>query len=72
MQVIWELDKDFIIKHPFQLDDSLLGSLKMIGNTINANFDTEVKAYMCHQQRSMVITSKSNEYLEIQCTEARR
>jgi hypothetical protein len=72
MQLIWELDQDFIVKHRFQLDDSLLGSLKMIGKAIDANFDGEVKAYMCPRQRSLVITSKSTEYIEKQCAEARR
>jgi hypothetical protein len=72
MQVIWELDQDFIVKHTFQLDDSILGSLKMIANAIDANFDGEVKAYMCPRQRSLVITAKSTEYLEKQCAEARR
>ena len=72
MQLIWELDKDFIVKHQFQLDDSILGSLKMIAKTIDANFDGEVKAYMCPRQRSMVITSKSSEYLTKNCTEARK
>jgi hypothetical protein len=72
MQVIWELDQDFIVKHPFQLDDSILGSLKMIGKAIDANFNGEVKVYMCPRQRSLVITSKSTEYLEKQCAEARR
>lgn len=72
MQVIWELDQDFIVKHPFQLDDSILGSLKIIANAIDANFDGEVKAYMCPRQRSLVITATTSEYLEKQCALARR
>jgi hypothetical protein len=72
IQVIWELDRDFIIKYPFQIDDSLLGSLKMISKAIDTDFDTDVKAYMCPRQRSLVITSKSTEYLEKQCAEAQR
>lgn len=72
IKVIWELDRDFIIKYPFQIDDSLLGSLKMIGKAIDTDFDTDVKAYMCPRQRSLVITSKSTEYLEKQCAEAHR
>ena len=72
MQLIWELEQDFIVKHPFQLDDSILGSLKVIANAIDSNFDGEVKAYICPRQRSLVITSKSSEYLEEQCAEARR
>jgi hypothetical protein len=70
MQVIWELEQDFIVKYPFQLDDSLLGSLKKIGETIDPNFDGEVKTYMCPRQHSMVITSQSSKYLEKQCQEA--
>lgn len=72
MQVIWELDQDFIVKHPFQLDDSILGSLKIIADAIDANFDGEVKAYMCPRQRSLVITATSSEYLEKQCALARK
>jgi hypothetical protein len=72
MQVIWELDQDFIVKHPFQLDDSILGSLKIIATAIDANFDGEVKAYMCPRQRSLVITAKNSEFLETQCALARR
>ena len=72
MQVIWELDKDFIVKHPFQLDDSILGSLRIIANAIDAGFNGEVKAYMCPRQRSLVITETTTEYLETQCAEARK
>lgn len=71
MQVIWELDQDFIVKHPFQLDDSILGSLKVIAKAIDPNFDGEVKAYMCPRQRSLVITDIDSEYLEKQCARAR-
>ncbi len=71
MQVIWELNRDFIVKHPFQLDDSILGSLKVIATAIDASFDGEVKAYMCPRQRSLVITSKSSEYLQKNCALAR-
>ncbi|MGS2719786.1 toxin co-regulated pilus biosynthesis Q family protein [Paraglaciecola aestuariivivens] len=71
MQVIWELNRDFIVKHPFQLDDSILGSLDAIATAIDTSFDGEVKAYMCPRQRSLVITAKPTEYLEKNCTSAR-
>ncbi|MEO9946813.1 toxin co-regulated pilus biosynthesis Q family protein [Paraglaciecola sp.] len=71
MQVIWELERDFIVKHHFQLDDSILGSLNMIATAIDAEFDGEVKAYMCPKQRSLVITAKANDYLTRECTQAR-
>lgn len=71
MQLIWELKQDFIIKHTFQLDDSILGSLRKIASAIDSNFDGEVKAYMCPKQRSLVITENASEYLNKYCALAR-
>ncbi|MDP5032212.1 MAG: toxin co-regulated pilus biosynthesis Q family protein [Paraglaciecola sp.] len=71
MQVIWELDQDFIVKHQFQMEDTILGSLQSISNAIDSNFDGKVKAYVCPKQRSLVITQKKSEYLNQECVEAR-
>lgn len=71
MQVIWELDQDFIVKHQFQMDNSILGSLRMIASAIDSNFDGHVRAYFCPKQRSLVITEKETEYLKQNCTDAR-
>ncbi|MFT5676366.1 MAG: hypothetical protein ACI808_002307 [Paraglaciecola sp.] len=71
MQVIWELDQDFIVKHQFQMDNSILGSLRMIASAIDGNFDGQVRAYFCPKQRSLVITANETEYLKQNCTEAR-
>jgi hypothetical protein len=71
MQVIWELDQDFIVKHQFQMDNSILGSLRMIASAIDSNFDGQVRAYFCPKQRSLVITAKETDYLKQNCTEAR-
>ena len=71
MQVIWELDQDFIVKHQFQMDNSILGSLRMIASAIDSNFDGQVRAYFCPKQRSLVITENETEYLKQNCTEAR-
>ncbi|WP_340678506.1 toxin co-regulated pilus biosynthesis Q family protein [Paraglaciecola sp.] len=72
MQVIWELDQDFIVKHQFQMDNTIIGSLRIIANAIDSNFDGKVKAYVCPKQRSLVITETVSEYLEKQCAEARK
>lgn len=71
MQVIWELDQDFIVKHQFQMASTIIGSLRSIANAIDSNFSGKVKAYVCPKQRSLVITEKVSEYLENECTEAR-
>jgi hypothetical protein len=71
MQVIWELSQDFIVKHQFQMENTILGSLKTIASAIDSNFDGKVKAFVCPKQRSLVITDKKSDYLEKQCVEAR-
>lgn len=67
MQVIWELDQDFIVKDHFQMDDTIVGSLHKIARTVDSNFDGTVRAYICPKNRSLVITAKESEYLNKFC-----
>ncbi|GAB2689059.1 TcpQ domain-containing protein [Aliiglaciecola sp. 3_MG-2023] len=67
MQVLWELDKDFIIKSQFQLDDTITGSMAEIASAVNGSFEKEVKAYICPKQRSMIVTQETNDYVLKNC-----
>ncbi|MCY7295570.1 TcpQ domain-containing protein [Alteromonas sp. a30] len=67
MQVIWELDQDFIVKDHFQMDDTIVGSLHKIARTVDSNFDGTVRAYICPRNRSLVITEKESDYLKTYC-----
>jgi hypothetical protein len=69
MQLIWELDRDFIVKYQFQMDNSIAGSLHSIAKTIDSNFNGTVRAYVCPKQRSLVITAKDSGYLQEHCQE---
>ncbi|MEW9799685.1 toxin co-regulated pilus biosynthesis Q family protein [Alteromonas sp. CYL-A6] len=71
MQVIWDLDQDFVIKHQFQMDNTISGSLAKIASAINSNFEGEVKAYLCPGQRSLVVTSSPTAFLKENCTVVR-
>jgi hypothetical protein len=70
IQLIWELDRDFIVKHNFQIDNSVTGSLNSIARAIDSNFDGTVLTYVCSGQHSVVITNKKNAYLQDNCREA--
>lgn len=72
MQVIWELDKDFIIKHHFQMQNTVIGAFGQIANAVDASFDGDVLAYMCPKQRSLVITNKDSNYLRKHCALVKR
>lgn len=68
MQVIWDLDQDFVIKHQFQMDNTVAGSLAKIASAIDSNFEGKVVTFMCPRQRSLVVTEKVTEYLTTQCS----
>ncbi len=67
MQVIWDLDQDFVIKHQFQMDNTIVGSLKKISSAIDSNFEGEVQTYVCPKQRSLVVTSEVSKFLKNNC-----
>lgn len=68
MQVIWELDQDFIVKNQFQMEDTLVGSLYQIARAVDSNFNGQVTAYVCAKQRSLVITADKTDFLAENCT----
>ena len=72
MQVLWELDQDFIIKVQFQIEDTIVGSLHKIAGAIGANFDGDVETWFCPRQRALVITNKQSNYLLQHCEKNQR
>jgi hypothetical protein len=71
MQLIWNLPQDFVIKHQFQLDNTVAGSLASIASSINSSFEGEVMAYLCAGQRSLVVTAQRSEFLDNECAVVR-
>ena len=67
MQLIWNLEQDFVIKHRFQLDNTVAGSLAKIASAIDSSFEGEVRAYLCPEQRSLVVTAEETPYLASAC-----
>lgn len=67
MQLIWNLEQDFVIKHQFQLDNTVSGALASIASAIDSSFEGEVKAYLCAEQRSLVVTAQETKLLKNQC-----
>ncbi len=68
MQVIWDLDQDFVIKSQFQMNNTIVGSLADIAKAVNANFENEVGTYVCPRQRSLVVTEEETPFLKKNCS----
>lgn len=71
MQLMWELEQDFIIKSQFQMDTTLVTSLHKIAKAIDSNFDGDVMSFVCPRQRTLVITAEVSDYLKTNCTQTR-
>lgn len=67
MQLIWNLEQDFVIKHQFQLDNTVAGSLAKIASAIDSSFEGEVNAYLCAEQRSLVVSEEETDFLKNNC-----
>ncbi|WP_100643182.1 TcpQ domain-containing protein [Alteromonas facilis] len=70
MQVIWDLDQDFVVKHQFQMDTTIASAVKQISNAIDSNFIGDVRGYVCPKQRTLVITATESEYVKANCVVA--
>lgn len=67
MQLIWDLDQDFIVKHQFQIENTVAGSLAKIATAIDSSFEGEVNAYLCAEQHTLVVTAQETEFLKQNC-----
>ncbi len=67
MTLLWDLNQDFIIRHRFLSENSLLGTLDEMAGAIDANFSPEVNVYFCNQKRTIVIAEKAGKYVNDNC-----
>jgi hypothetical protein len=70
VQLIWDLNQDFIIRHRFLSENSLLGTLNEVAGAIDANFIPQVNVYFCNKKRTIVISEDAGTYVEDNCRKA--
>ena len=70
VNLIWDLDQDFIIRHRFLTENSLVGSLDEVAGAIDANFVPEVNVYFCSKKNTIVIAEKAGPYVLENCKKA--
>lgn len=67
MQLIWNLNQDFIVRHRFSSENTVSGMLKELAGAIDANFVNTVEVYYCDKQRVLVLTDQNDEVLQNTC-----
>ncbi len=69
---LWYLDKDYVVKHNFRVNDNFVSTLYQVGQAINSDFEFDVKAYFCPSQKTAVITDKPTPFVRDNCVEAQK
>lgn len=67
MEVIWDLEYDYIIKNHFQEYNNLKQLSEKIAKTVDGDYEGQVKSYFCPQERALVLTVSGNQYVKDFC-----
>lgn len=67
MALIWQLERDYIIKEYFQVNADFLKTLSSVAHALNSDFENHVYALYCFNQRAVVITYNYTDYVKDNC-----
>jgi hypothetical protein len=67
LDIMWRINRDFIIKHPFRIDNDLINTAKKIGDALSGQFPEGINSYFCYRQRTLVFINESVTYLDDEC-----
>jgi len=67
IEVIWWLNKDFIVKDFFRIEKSILKTAYLIGKAVSGHFPEGINSYFCYRQRTLVFINEAPEYLDKEC-----
>jgi hypothetical protein len=67
LQVIWWLNRDFVVKDAFRINKDIVTTSYQVGKAIQGHFENGLSVYFCYQQRTVVVIEHSTAYLEKEC-----
>jgi len=71
LEIIWWINRDFIVKDPFRIDKSILKMASQIGKAVSGHFPEGINSYFCYRQRTLVFVNEPPTYLEEECIHLR-
>ncbi len=67
LEILWWINKDFIVKDPFRIEKNILKAAKQIGQAISGHYPEGVSSYFCYRQRTLVFINEAPSYLNDEC-----
>lgn len=72
LTVIWWLNRDYLVKDSFRIENDIVQTSFQIGKAIGGHFDHGISSYFCYQQRALVAIANQKhlrylDYLNEEC-----
>lgn len=67
LEIIWWLNRDFIIKDPFRIEKNILETSYQLGRSVEGHFENGVKVFFCYRHRALIFIDESIDYLTDEC-----
>jgi hypothetical protein len=68
LEIIWWLNRDFIIKDAFRIDKNILKTAYQVGEAVAGHFPEGINSFFCYRQRTLVFINEAPDYLYEECT----
>jgi hypothetical protein len=67
LDIMWRINKDFIIKDAFRINNDIINTAKQIGDAVSGHFPEGINSYFCYRQRTLVFVNEPMAYLDDEC-----
>jgi hypothetical protein len=67
LEVIWWLNRDFVVKDAFRVNKNIITTSYQVGKAIEGHFENGLSIYFCYQQRTIVLIENDIPYLANEC-----
>lgn len=67
LEVIWWLNRDFLVKDAFRVNKNILTTAYQVGKAVEGHFQNGLSVYFCNQHRAIVIIENDIPYLGNEC-----
>ena len=67
LELIWWLNRDFLVKGPFRINKNIIITSYQVGKAIEGHFENGLSIYFCYQQRAIVLIENDIPYLAKEC-----
>jgi hypothetical protein len=69
IELIWWLNRDYIVKDPFRIEKNILKTAYQVGKAVEGHFESGLSIYFCYRHRAVVIIeSMPRAFLDEECT----